>query len=101
MRATAAGNGQVVRRDYREFVFTATGRDTDLESFSAIDLHDNLALELERLKTVADLLAAAGRNVEPEIVGGAGVLLRDIHDRMREVLAAARGGGHEGERAAG
>ena len=89
--ATVGVQGETARRDYREFVFTATGRDTDLESFSEIDLHDNLARELERLKAVADLLAAAGRNADPDMAGGAGLLLRDIHDRMREVLRAARG----------
>ena len=95
MRAAAGGNVTAARRDYREFVFTATGRDTDLESFSEIDLHDNLAQELERLRALADLLTAAGRQVDPEATGGAGLLLKDIHDRMREMLAAARGRGHD------
>lgn len=85
-----SGNGGPRGRDYREFAFTATGRDTDLEAFGMIDLHDNLALELERLQTLAKLLVSSGDRADPDVLGGVGLLVQDIHARMREVLQAAR-----------
>ena len=77
-------------RDYREFVFTATGRDTDLDAFNAIDLHDNLALEMERLETLAKLLVSSGDRSDTDTLAGVGLLLQDIHARMREILRAGR-----------
>ena len=37
------------RPDYREFVFTATDRETDLGSLEMIDVYDNLVVEVDRL----------------------------------------------------
>lgn len=79
-------------RDFREFVFTASGADTDLGAFDPLDLQDNLALELDRLEAVAGLLLAAGDRIEPRALGGVGLLLGDIHARMREIMRAAASG---------
>lgn len=91
-RRSPARNGRSSAKatDYREFVFTATGRDTDLEAFGPIDLYDNLALELERLETLAKLLVASGERSDADALGGVGLLLQDVHARMREILRASR-----------
>lgn len=73
--------------DFREFLFRATGKDTDLGKLDRLDLFDNLAPEVDRLKTLADLLEDA-RNDEPGIHVGSGLalLLGDIASRMRRIL---------------
>ena len=78
------------KTDFRGFAFRASGSDTSLP-LSAIDLHDNLVEELDRLAAVADLLGAAEKEA-PDTLGGVALLLKDIHDRIRAALKAARGG---------
>ncbi len=75
--------------DFREFVFTATGVDTDVARLTPIDVHDNLLPELDRLEALAELLGGAREEVDPRILAGAGLLLRDIQRRMRAILSAA------------
>lgn len=78
--------------DYREFVFRATGRKTDLGNVSPVELHDNLSVELDRLKALGDLLAGCDGPLEVVVSKGLAEVLRDIQERMREILAATRRG---------
>lgn len=73
--------------DFREFLFRATGKDTDLANLSRIDLFDNLAPEVDRLKALADLLEDAQED-EPgaHVESGLALLLGDIASRMRRIL---------------
>lgn len=74
--------------DFREFLFRATGKDTDLANLSRIDLFDNLAPEVDRLKALADLLEDAQEEDEPgaHVESGLALLLGDIASRMRRIL---------------
>jgi hypothetical protein len=78
-----AGNAPLARRlllqppvgSLKRFLYRATG-----EGGTRLDLLDNLAGEVDRLSTLAALLGAV------EGIGGAAELLRDVADRMREIL---------------
>lgn len=77
------------RRDYREFVFRATGGTTDLP-LSPICLYDNLVDELDRLYAIYRLLRTSRDELDEKAMAGVGELLRDVHDRMREVLRCSQ-----------
>ena len=76
--------------DYREFLFRATGKDTDLASLDRIDLYDNLIAEVNRLKALAELLEdARDDELGPHVGSGLALLLDDIAARMRAILELA------------
>lgn len=75
--------------DYREFVFRATGRTTNLENVSPVELRDNLLVELDRLRALARLMAGCGEDLRAGIVQGLAEVLRDIDHQMRALLDAA------------
>jgi hypothetical protein len=77
------------RADYREFVFTATGRETDIGSLDIIDVYDNLVVELDRLHTLAELLGGLNYELSEEVCHGAGLLVNDVERRMRTILGMA------------
>lgn len=64
-------------RSLKRFLYRATGE--------AGDVWDNLRVELDRLTTLAELLSDAGH--------GAGELLRDVAERMREIARRELSGG--------
>jgi len=73
--------------DFREFLFRATGKDTDLGSLDRIDLYDNLIVEADRLKALAELLEDARDDEQgPHVGSGLALLLGDIAARMRGIL---------------
>jgi len=73
--------------DFREFVFRATGKDTDPASFDRIDLFDNLVGELDRLAALAELLDCLhDESLDRRAVSGLALLLGDIRARMRKIL---------------
>lgn len=75
------------KRDFREFVFTATGADTPLGDLDAMMLFDNMIAEVERLGTLADLLTAAKpEEFDARLLPGVGLLLSDVRARMRAIL---------------
>ena len=76
------------RKDFREFVFTATGGETDTDSLSAVDVYDNLTAELDRIQSITVLLECSGEEAAGAVEGVA-LLLKDIHNRMRTVLELA------------
>ena len=78
-----------LKSDFRDFVFTATGRDTDLNKLSMIDVYDNVIAELDRLGAIVELLECANDSMEPEALGGVALLLKDIRSRMRAILEVA------------
>lgn len=75
-------------RDFREFVFTATGGDTDLEEFSVIDAYDNATSELEKLHALGELLEVGGGEMDPEALGGIALLVKDIRKRLAAIMEA-------------
>lgn len=79
--------------DLRRFLFRATGEATDPSDLSLIDLYDNWVVELDRLAALAELLACSAGELDARLLSGAAALLKDVEERMREVLrraAAAR-----------
>lgn len=74
------------RRDFREFVFTATGAETDLRRVERLDLIDNLAAEVERLEAIEELLEGPA---EPVGRSGLGLLIGDVRRRLREMVRIA------------
>ena len=76
-------------KNYRSFVFTASGPETYLERFSGIDLYDNLIVEVDRLDAMAALLGGSREGLETETLAGVALLLGDVGRRMREILKAA------------
>ena len=74
------------REDYREFLFTASGKDIDPRNLSQIDVYDNVAAELDRLKAIADLMNLCSDGLEPEILSGVGSIVKQIHGRMEKIL---------------
>jgi hypothetical protein len=77
-------------RDFREHVFTATGKDTDLHDFTVIDAYDNVLPELERLGALADLLASQDDDeCSSETIGGVALLLKDIQRRLTTIMHTA------------
>lgn len=86
MKTKRRRSSGVQASDFRKFVFTATGQGTDLENFSTIDLADNLNAELERLRAIAELLQVAGDELDTQVAGGVGLILKNVHDRMEAIL---------------
>jgi hypothetical protein len=71
-------------RDFREFVFRATGKDTDLDN---LDLIDNLVAEVDRLGALEELLQSSRpEEFDPRALSGVSLLLGDIRARMRAIL---------------
>ena len=74
------------REDYREFLLTASGKDIDPRKLSQIDVYDNVAAELDRLKAIADLMELCSDGLEPEILSGVASIIKQIHGRMDKIL---------------
>lgn len=72
---------------FAEFVFTATGADTDLKGLSAIDLFDNVIVECDRLHAIKELMQAAGGEVESHELPNISLLLGDVEARLRTILS--------------
>ena len=73
--------------DFREFVFRATGKDTDFRNLDRIDLYDNLLGEVDRIGALAELLdSARDEELDPRVGSGLALLLGDIRARMRTIL---------------
>lgn len=69
-----------------EFVFTATGADTDLQNLSAIDLYDNVIVECDRLHAIKELLLTAEDRLDSADLPGVALLLGDVEARVRTIL---------------
>ncbi len=90
------------RGDFRAFLFTATGAETDPATLDTIDIFDNLIVECDRLRVLGNLLEITSDGIEQEDAQALGVLLRDIERRTRKVLelaVAARATGGRASRA--
>ena len=74
------------KKDFREFVFRATGRHTDVDNLTPVDTYDNLVVELDRLKAVGDLMSSSNGEIEIAAILGLSEVIRDIEERMREIL---------------
>lgn len=74
------------RPDFRGFIFTASGKDVDPQAVTAIDLFDNMVVELDRLHALAELLAAVEDEVDARVASGLALLLKDIERRARCIL---------------
>jgi hypothetical protein len=79
-------HGRREGRDFREFVFTATGAGTRTTPLDRLDLIDNLAAEADRLEAIEDLLEMA---VDPVRGPGVAVLIGDVRRRLREMIRIA------------
>jgi len=75
--------------DFRSFVFTSTGDATNLRSVSLIDLLDNLAGEVERLRAIEDLLESSSDELGHEAVQGLAHLIGDVRRRVAAMLHLA------------
>jgi len=76
--------------DYREFVFTATRKDTDVAKLDVITLFDNMVGEIERLDALIELLTTTkADDFEPRHLSGVALLLSDVRARMRTMLDLA------------
>lgn len=73
---------------YRDFVFTATGRDIDPKRLTGVDLYDNMVVELDRLHALADLLSLVNDEVDAQVASGLALLLKDVERRSRCILEA-------------
>jgi hypothetical protein len=74
--------------DFREFVFTATGKDTDLDNLTLLDAYDNLAPELDRIAALCQLLEDS-EGLDDRALDGVALLLKDTYGRMRTILETA------------
>ncbi len=74
--------------DLRAFLFTATGDTVDPNKVSAIELYDNLIIECDRLRTLAELLSVRQEALEAEGATGLALLLGDVERRSRAILEA-------------
>lgn len=77
------------REDFREFVFTATGKAVDIKNLTMIDVYDNLIVEADRLEALAELLMVSDGEVDNRVLGGVALLLKDIQARMKAVLGCS------------
>lgn len=76
--------------DYREFVFTATRKNTDVVKLDIVTLFDNMVGEIERLDALIELLTAVKPDdFEPRHLSGVALLLSDVRARMRTMLDLA------------
>jgi len=76
-------------RDYREFVFTATGSETKTDDLSLICVYDNLIVEADRLKAIVGLLNVAREDDDGVDAAGLALVLGDIEKRTRLILELA------------
>jgi hypothetical protein len=75
------------RTDFREFLFTATGRETPLPALPLLDLEDNVNAELRRLQTLAELVQACNPDeVDGNLLKDAGAMLSEVHARLRRIV---------------
>lgn len=85
-KAPMAGASSV--RNPWQFVFTATGKETDVDDLTMVDVYDNLIVEAERLAAIEDLLLSnADSGIESS--HGLALLLGDIRRRMQMILELA------------
>lgn len=71
-------------RDFREFLFRTTGKDT---RFDNLDLIDNRVAEADRLGAREELLQSSRpEEFDPRALSGIPLLLGDIRARMRAIL---------------
>ena len=75
-------------RDLWQFVFTATGKDTDVGDLTMIDVYDNLIVEADRLAVLESLLSSTSDS-EIKTPHGLALLLGDIRRRMQTILELA------------
>lgn len=76
--------------DYREFVFTATRKDTDVAQLDIVTLFDNMVAEIERLDALIELLSTINADeFQPRCLPGVALLLSDVRARMRAMLDLA------------
>ncbi len=85
--------GSRPRASLARFVFRATGGAEGPSGISPLDLRDNLSAEIDRLFALADLLLCAGDRLDPGRLGSVAELLRDVADRMAEILKRADAAG--------
>lgn len=82
--------------DYREFVFTATRKDTDVAKLDVVTLFDNMVGEIERLDALIELLTTINADeFEPRRLPGVALLLSDVRARMRTMLDLALKSAHK------
>lgn len=76
--------------DYREFVFTATRKDTDVAKLDIVTLFDNMIAEIERMDALIELLTTINADeFEPRFLPGVALLMGDVRARMRTMLDLA------------
>ncbi len=75
------------RFDFREYLFTATGRDTPLPALTRLDFEDNVNAELRRLQTLAELMQAADPDeADGNLMKDAGAVLSEVQARLRRIV---------------
>jgi hypothetical protein len=70
-------------------MITVTGEHTDIQALDLIDVYDNLVVELDKLRALAELLQGMGYEADTDTLGGIGLLVRDAESRMRTILELA------------
>ncbi len=80
----AGGAIRAPRPDCREFLYRATGEDTDPRR--PLELADNVAAELRRLDALAHLIGSASEGVDRARCAGVAEILQDGVDRVRRML---------------
>ncbi len=77
-----------MKNDFREFLFMASGSETDPKRMSLIETVDNINIELERLRAVAGLMESADADeADGDLLKSAGALVSEIHRRMHLILS--------------
>ncbi len=75
------------RSDFREYLFTATGRDTPLPALTLLDFEDNVIAELRRLETMAELMQAVNAGeANGELLKSSGAMLSEVQARLRCIV---------------
>lgn len=73
--------------DYRDLLFTATRKDTDVGRLDLLTFADNLIAEIDRLDAVIELLGSAKTDeFDARAFSGVSLLLGDIRLRIRTML---------------
>jgi hypothetical protein len=79
--------GIMAKNDFREFLFMASGHETDPKRMSLLETVDNLNIELERLRAVAGLMESADADeADGDLLKSTGALVSEIHRRMHLIL---------------
>lgn len=79
----------VHRDDFREFLFTATGKATQIDQLNLLDVADNLLPELDGLRSLVGLLMTTSDEMDAEGLQGMGLILRGMEARMRRIVDEA------------